>query len=344
MHQSRCATSSSCSFFSCTTILSISSRTFEKESRRAWVASNARPGECERPAASASTEAARPLRARSCAELPLLEVWRKAAFMVLSRTLRALSSSRILTVPSTALISASRLLTRASNSAPLSLHFCLRVARKARSSSSCFLVSSSSLPACTCFSPNSAYSSSSCRTSLLPAAIWSCMAASAPAKRFAVLASSALRPARRPCQGWLILLRRPRSWPRWELWAWKPGTASRDTAPGAPSTKLLSATALGPRSGPARARTRAPRRRRATACTCARFGFAVLRTPTAAAADLMASLRRASSASNSSFFFFRSSVPFFSAAKAWSTSCCVASRLVLISTILADPLSMLAFS
>mmetsp|Transcript_42262 Transcript_42262/g.127969 ORF Transcript_42262/g.127969 Transcript_42262/m.127969 type:complete len:297 (-) Transcript_42262:331-1221(-) len=217
MHQSRCATSSSCSFFSCTTILSISSRTFEKESRRAWVASNARPGECERPAASASTEAARPLRARSCAELPLLEVWRKAAFMVLSRTLRALSSSRILTVPSTALISASRLLTRASNSAPLSLHFCLRVARKARSSSSCFLVSSSSLAACTCFSPKSAYSSSSCTTSFLPAAISSSLAAFTDTKSFTAFSSSFWMLAKLFCQGCFICFRRPKIWPLWDV-------------------------------------------------------------------------------------------------------------------------------
>mmetsp|Transcript_42261 Transcript_42261/g.127964 ORF Transcript_42261/g.127964 Transcript_42261/m.127964 type:complete len:256 (-) Transcript_42261:331-1098(-) len=217
MHQSRCLISSSCCFFSSTTILSISSRTLVKASRRAAVASRARPGACHRPAASSSTEAARRLRAFSSAAAVRPEVCRKAAFTVLSKTSKALSSLSILMVSSTALISASRLFTRASNSASLLAHFFFSVARKVRSSSSCFLVSSSTFAACTCFSPKSAYSSSSCTTSFLPAAISSSLAAFTDTKSFTAFSSSFWMLAKLFCQGCFICFRRPKIWPLWDV-------------------------------------------------------------------------------------------------------------------------------
>mmetsp|Transcript_21900 Transcript_21900/g.69136 ORF Transcript_21900/g.69136 Transcript_21900/m.69136 type:complete len:215 (-) Transcript_21900:736-1380(-) len=210
MHQSRCSISSSCCFFNSTTILSISSFTLVKASRRIVVASKESLGECDRPAANATTLAARRCRSRCSASTMPVDVCRKNPFTVLSKFSKALSSLTILMVSSTAVISAIRFLMRVSNSASLSEHFFSRFPRNSVSNASCLLVSASCFFACTFFSPKSANSSSNCTTSFLPAAISSSLAAFIASKSFTAFTSSSLMVPRLFFHGSLICFKMPK--------------------------------------------------------------------------------------------------------------------------------------
>mmetsp|Transcript_14263 Transcript_14263/g.39219 ORF Transcript_14263/g.39219 Transcript_14263/m.39219 type:complete len:209 (+) Transcript_14263:281-907(+) len=173
LHQSFFLTSSSCCFFSMTTMSSMAALTFVKASSFALEASSANSGAPVAAAALIKTAVAW-LR-RSC--MVVEEMVCKNELTVLSKFEKASSSFKILMVSSTATISSSRSLTRWSNSVSLAAHFSFRLARKVLSRSSWACVSSSSWKACACFSLSSAmfWSSSACR--VLPDTISASLAA-----------------------------------------------------------------------------------------------------------------------------------------------------------------------
>mmetsp|Transcript_10847 Transcript_10847/g.30237 ORF Transcript_10847/g.30237 Transcript_10847/m.30237 type:complete len:282 (+) Transcript_10847:586-1431(+) len=190
MHQSRIFTSSSCCAFSSATSLSISPFTFVNSSISAEAAMRASSGRPVWPAAFLSTSTA---RARSMADVAsralLEEVCTRAELcstnfwsstkplVVLSKLANASSLLRIPIVSSTAEISSRRLFMRCSNSASEAAHFSFRSARKAWSIASCSSASDSSFISWAFFSRRAATSASISRTSLLPAAISSSLAA-----------------------------------------------------------------------------------------------------------------------------------------------------------------------
>mmetsp|Transcript_53590 Transcript_53590/g.135342 ORF Transcript_53590/g.135342 Transcript_53590/m.135342 type:complete len:218 (-) Transcript_53590:767-1420(-) len=168
MHQSRCSISSCCCLLSSTTILSISSLTLVNASNWARLASKDNSGAPVCTAARSRTEVAR--RRRSLWPL-VKDSWSSATLTVLSKFSNDSSSFRILMVSSTAAISSNRSFTRWSNSPALMEHFSFKLAKKVLSSSSCALVSSSSLNACASFVFTSAICSSSSSLSARPAEI-----------------------------------------------------------------------------------------------------------------------------------------------------------------------------
>mmetsp|Transcript_35526 Transcript_35526/g.94095 ORF Transcript_35526/g.94095 Transcript_35526/m.94095 type:complete len:260 (-) Transcript_35526:585-1364(-) len=244
MHQSRCAISSFCCWFSEVTILSISALTSVKASSCTRVASSESAERPVSPAARSSTAATCLRTARSCSREMDFTCRKDAEFTVLSMFSKDLSSFRILMVSSTATISSMRSFTRWSNSPSLAEHFLFRLARNSWSIASCFSVSSSSLKAVACFSIKSAICSSICVTSFLPAAISSSLAAFRRLNCSTVAFSLAWASARSLSKSSFICSRMPKIWPPCGAWLCMPGVCRKEIGVLASLRKDLRAASL----------------------------------------------------------------------------------------------------
>mmetsp|Transcript_33737 Transcript_33737/g.73820 ORF Transcript_33737/g.73820 Transcript_33737/m.73820 type:complete len:217 (+) Transcript_33737:888-1538(+) len=215
MHQSLCAISSSCCFFSSASMVWIASFTVLKLSICTLVSSKDSPGAPTELATCAITVAA-------CCRLALsatsVEICRNAgpeggAAKDLPKVSKASSLLRILIVSCTAAISASRLFTRLSNSPSPSEHFFFRLTKKTLSSSSCSRVSWSTLTPSALCCMVLAFSCSSCITKVLPAAISSSLAAFRDANSSAALFSSSRASFKSFSKSSFICRNMPKIWP-----------------------------------------------------------------------------------------------------------------------------------